>query len=166
MPAPTIDGGVASRLIVTVLELETPAPFVAEQVTAEPVVSLVIDVEPHPVEDAMPDSGSAAFHVTVTLLTYQPFKPSVPVIVRVITGAVLSMTMVRGCLAVCGWQLETLIRQLESETCTVKVKVPPMVGVVPLITPALLRLSPVGSAPDARLQVSLPNPPVATKEAE
>src|SRR5215471_1237112 len=110
---PTIDGGVASRLIVTVLRLESPAPLVAEQVTDKPAVSVVMDVGPHPVEDAIPDSGSVAFQVTVTLLTYQPFEPSVPVIVGVITAGVLSMTIFRVCVAVCGWQLETLTKQLE-----------------------------------------------------
>src|SRR5215472_6173319 len=165
MRAPIIDGGVASRLIVTVLKLESPAPFVAEQVTEKPAVSVVIDVGAHPVEDAIPDSGSVAFQLTVTLLTYQPFEPIVPAIVGVITGGVLSITILRVCVAVCGWQLETLTRQLESTTCTVKVKVPPVAGVVPLITP-LLKLSPVGSAPDARLHVTFPKPPVALKAAE
>ena len=163
---PIIDGGVASRLIVTVLRLESPAPLVAEQVTEKPAVSVVMDVGPHPVEDAMPDSGSIAFEVTVTLLTYQPFEPSVPAIVGVITGGVLSMTMLRVIWAVCGWQLETLIRQLESAACTVKVNVPPVAGVVPLITPALLRASPVGRAPEVRLHVTFPKPPVAFSEAE
>src|SRR5262249_25227018 len=83
---PIIDAGVVSRLIVTVFRLESSAPFVAEQVAEKPAVSVVMDVEPHPVDDAMPDSGSVAFQVTVTLLTYQPFEPSVPAIVGVITG--------------------------------------------------------------------------------
>lgn len=161
-----ITGGVASRLIVTVLELNRPAPFVAEHVTARPTVSVVTDVEPQPVEDAIPDSGSTALQVTVTLLTYQPFRPSVPEIVGVITGGVLSMMTLRVWLDVCGWQLETLPKQLESVTWTVKVKVPPVAGVVPLMTPALLRLRPVGSAPDWRAQVTFPNPPVASREAE
>src|SRR5215472_13555787 len=141
---PTIAGGVAPRLTVTVRELARPAPFVAEQVSVWPAVSEMIDVEPHPVEEAMPDSGSVALQVIVTLLMYQPFSPSVPVMVGAITGGVLSMTMVKVCVAVCGWQLDKLTRQLESMTCTLKVKVPLVAGVVPLTSPAPLRLSPVG----------------------
>lgn len=159
----TMDGGVASRLIVTVLKRDSPAPFVAEQVNVRPAVSVVMDVELHPVEDAMPDSGSVALQVTVTLETYQPLRPRVPVIVGVITAGVLSMTMVRLWFAVCGRQFDTLNKQLESTTCTVKVEVPPVAGVVPLMTPALLRVRPEGRAPDTRLQVSLPNPPAAVK---
>lgn len=92
---PVITGGVASLLIVTFLELIRPAPFVAEQVSVRPEVSVVMGVEPHPVEDAIPDSGSVALQVTVTLLTYQPLSPSVPVTVGEITGGVLSMMIVK-----------------------------------------------------------------------
>jgi hypothetical protein len=48
----------------------------------------------------------------------------------------------------------------------VKLKVPPVEGVVPLINPPLLKLRPVGSEPDTRLHVKVPNPPVAFNEAE
>ena len=92
---PKIVGGVVSRLTVTVLELGRPAPFTAEHVSVRPAVSVVMDVEPQPVEDATPDSGSVAVQVTVTLLTYQPLRPNVPLIAGVITGGVLSMTMVK-----------------------------------------------------------------------
>jgi hypothetical protein len=85
-----ITGFVVSRLIVTKFEAERPAPFVAEQVTFVPAVSLLIVVEPQPLEDAMPESGSATVHVTLTSDTYQPLRPSVPVTVGVIDGDVTS----------------------------------------------------------------------------
>ena len=47
-----------------------------------------------------------------------------------------------------------------SVTLTVKLAATGIVG-VPEITPALLRLSPAGSVPEARVQVSVPLPPVA-----
>ena len=53
----------------------------------------------------------------------------------------------------------------ESVTFTVKVEVPGVVG-VPEIAPELLKERPAGSdEPDARLQVSVPAPPLACKVA-
>ena len=51
-----------------------------------------------------------------------------------------------------------------SVTLTVKLAETGVVG-VPEITPALLRLSPAGSAPEARVQVRVPVPPVAASAA-
>ena len=48
----------------------------------------------------------------------------------------------------------------ESVTCTVKVEVPETVG-SPVMTPELLNDKPVGKAPFAKLQVSVPTPPRA-----
>ena len=72
-------GGVLSIFIVTGAELVSPAPFVAEQVSVTPAVSAVsVVVELQPEDDAIPDSESLTFQVTVTLLSYQPLLPSVP----------------------------------------------------------------------------------------
>ncbi len=68
----------------------TPAPFVAEHVNVVPVVSESIVVVLHPVLDVIPDSGSLTLQLTVTSLVYQPLLPSVPFIVGVITGGVVS----------------------------------------------------------------------------
>ena len=88
---PEMTGGVWSILIVTETEAESPAPFVAEQVKVAPAVSAVRVVGVHPVEDAMPDSGSVTFQLTVTLLRYHPLFPTVPVIWGLITGGVVSI---------------------------------------------------------------------------
>jgi hypothetical protein len=45
---------------------------------------------PHPLLDAMPDSGSLTSQLTVTPLIYQPSLPSVPDIIGCITGSVAS----------------------------------------------------------------------------
>jgi hypothetical protein len=45
---------------------------------------------PHPLLDAMPDSGSLTFQLTVTSLIYQPLLPGVPDIIGCITGGVVS----------------------------------------------------------------------------
>jgi hypothetical protein len=52
----------------------------------------------------------------------------------------------------------------ESVTCTVKVKVPGTVG-SPAMTPELLNDKPVGKAPLAKIQVSVPTPPVDCRVA-
>ena len=83
-------GPVLSSLIVTEAELGNPAPFVAEQVTVWPVVSELSVVLSQPEDDAMPDSGSLTFQLTVTLLVYQPLAPAVPVTEGVMTGGVAS----------------------------------------------------------------------------
>jgi hypothetical protein len=73
--------------MVTEPELERPAPFVAEQVTCVPTVSVVKVVDPQPEDEAMPDSGSETVQLTVTSLLYQPL----PLALGVITGGVLSL---------------------------------------------------------------------------
>jgi len=52
----------------------------------------------------------------------------------------------------------------ESATCTAKVKLPGTVG-TPVMAPEPLSARPVGKAPLARLQVSVPVPPVACSVA-
>jgi hypothetical protein len=52
----------------------------------------------------------------------------------------------------------------ESVACTVKVEVPETVG-VPVMAPELLSDKPVGKAPLAKVQVSVPTPPVAWRVA-
>src|SRR5215467_10086057 len=84
-----ISGGVLSILTVTEVDVDRPAPFVAEQVSVTPVVSAVSVVDVQPDEDAIPDSGSVTFQVTPTLLLYQPLLPNVPVICGVIMGGVV-----------------------------------------------------------------------------
>src|ERR1043166_1051300 len=83
-------GGVASSFTVTEAELESPVPFVAEQVSVTPAVSPGKAVVPHPEEDAMPDSGSVTLQLTVTGLRYQPPLPEVPLMVGVMSGGVAS----------------------------------------------------------------------------
>ena len=80
-------GGVWSILIVTGIELDSPAPFVAEHVNVAPVVRIV---GTQPVEEAMPVSGSLRLQLTVTLLVYQPLVPVGPETVGTITGGVSS----------------------------------------------------------------------------
>ena len=71
-------------------EFDNPAPLVAEHVKVVPGVFMVRLIEPQPVEDAIPDSGSTTDQVTVTPLIYQPLVPSVPVTVGWMTGGVVS----------------------------------------------------------------------------
>src|SRR6478672_12632833 len=73
-------------------EAARPTAFVAEQVSVTPAVSLVRLVGAHPVEDAIPESGSDTLQFAVTALRYQPLLPTVPVICGLITGGVGSMT--------------------------------------------------------------------------
>src|SRR5438046_1884597 len=49
-------------------------------------------VVPQPVWDVTVESGSETFQLRLTLLTYQPLVPRVPVIVGVTTGGVESAT--------------------------------------------------------------------------
>src|SRR5215510_6108856 len=77
---PEITGGVLSTLMVTGTEVDRPAELLAEQVRVTPAVSAVRLIDVHPVEDAIPDSGSDTLQFTVTALRYQPLLPSVPVI--------------------------------------------------------------------------------------
>src|SRR5262249_16762085 len=55
-----------------------PSVFVALQVIVLPLVSALMVVVSQPDEVAMPDTGSATVHVTVTVPVYQPFAPAVP----------------------------------------------------------------------------------------
>src|SRR5512147_1326115 len=78
-------------MIVTDCEAVPPA-LVAVQVSVVPVVSVVMLVVPQPEVLEMVDSLSTTLQLTLTLLVYQPFVPSVPVTVGVITGGVVSET--------------------------------------------------------------------------
>ena len=85
-----ITGAVWSILMVADAEFDNPAPFVAEHVRVVPSVFVMRLAAPHPVVDAIPDSGSTTDQETVTLLVYQPLVPSVPVTVGWMTGEVVS----------------------------------------------------------------------------
>src|SRR5581483_4286605 len=75
---PEITGGVLSILRVMGTDVARPTPFVAEQVRVMPSVSAVRLIGAHPVEDAMPDSGSDTLQLTVTAVRYQPLLPAAP----------------------------------------------------------------------------------------
>ena len=92
---PVIAGAVLSILIVSGTERVRPAPFVAEHVSVMPAISFARVVDEHPLEEAMPDSGSVTDQATVTLLRYQPFVPKVPLTVGVIAGGVRSAVAIR-----------------------------------------------------------------------
>src|SRR5687767_179946 len=77
---PAIAGGVASILIVADSVFVSPTPFTASHAIVSPLVSPVSFRGSHPCEDAIPDSASLRFHVTVTSPTYQPLSPSLPAI--------------------------------------------------------------------------------------
>ena len=68
-----------------------PPELVAVQVNVRPAVSTCTTVVPQP-EELTDDSSSETAQLTVTLLRYQPPLPSVPVIVGVTTGGVVSTT--------------------------------------------------------------------------
>ena len=87
---PEIAGGVLSTLMVIGTEVDRPTALLAAQVRVTPAVSPVRVVGVHPVEDAIPDSGSETLQFMVTALRYQPLLPSVPVIWGVIIGGVIS----------------------------------------------------------------------------
>jgi hypothetical protein len=84
-----IVGGVVSRFIVTDFVVVPPA-LVAEQEKVTPVVSLVTELLTQPVFELITDSGSVTVQVRVTLEMYHPLFPSVPLILGVITGPVVS----------------------------------------------------------------------------
>jgi len=136
--------------------------LVAEQVTVVPAVSAVSVVGLQPVEEAIPDSGSTTVQVTVTALLYQPLLPAVPVMVWVMTGGVLSITMLRVLVLVWGAG-QGRERQLESATLTVIEKLPAE-GIGPEMTPAGLTTNPAG--PDTKLQVMGRMPPVAARAGD
>src|SRR5437879_5251205 len=87
---PDIWGGVVSILTVTEVEFDSPAALLAVQVSFTPAVSAVRMFVPKPDEGTMLDPGLVTLHLTVTLLTYQPFFPSVPVTWGTMTGGVTS----------------------------------------------------------------------------
>jgi hypothetical protein len=80
-----------SVLIVIGIELDRPAPFVAEHVNVTPAVSVVNVLLLHPNDDVMPDSGSVTLQLTVTLLVYQPWLPNAPDMRGTMTGSVVSI---------------------------------------------------------------------------
>jgi hypothetical protein len=69
---PEINGGVLSILMVTGTVVARPTALLAEQVRVTPAVSPARSVGAHPVEEAIPDSGSVTVQFTVTALRYQP----------------------------------------------------------------------------------------------
>src|SRR5919204_6965806 len=80
-------GGVLSSFKV-LLTVVVPPSLVAEQVSVVPVVSAVSVIASQPLVERITDSGSVTDQFTVTLLVYQPFEPSVPVMTGVTTGGV------------------------------------------------------------------------------
>ena len=70
--------------------LDNPTPFVAEQVTVAPAVSIINVVIAQPLENLIPDSESLSFQDTVTSVLYHPLFPSTPATVGTITGGVVS----------------------------------------------------------------------------
>ena len=87
---PDIWGGVVSILTVTEAEFDSPAALLAVQVSFKPAVSDVRTLAPQPDEDTIVDPGLVTLQLTVTLLTYQPFFPGVPVTWGTMTGGVTS----------------------------------------------------------------------------
>src|SRR5262245_32890951 len=85
-------GAVLSTLMVTLRDAGPPV-LLAEHVKLVPAVSLVTVCVAQPLVDVIVDSLSTTLHDTVTLLVYQPFEPSTPVTVGVMTGGVLSILM-------------------------------------------------------------------------
>jgi hypothetical protein len=75
-------GAVLSSLMVTLLLVSSPPIVVAVHVSFEPGVSVIRVSVLQPVVLSAPTTVQP----TVTLLRYQPFNPSVPVIVTVISG--------------------------------------------------------------------------------
>ena len=75
------EGAVLSSLIVTLLAVSS-GPFWAEHVSFVPAVPAVNVTVSQPDDEVSPTTCQSI----VTLLRYQPFSPSVPVIVRVISG--------------------------------------------------------------------------------
>ena len=69
--------------------VEDPPPLVAEHVNVTPAVSAATVLAAH-AGVVIKVSGSVTVQVTVTLLVYQPFCPSVPASAGVITGGVVS----------------------------------------------------------------------------
>jgi hypothetical protein len=80
-------GAVLSTLIV-LPTVVVPPSLDAEQVKVAPVVSAVIVVASQPLVDRITDSGSTTVQLSVTLVVYQPFVPSVPKMTGVTCGGV------------------------------------------------------------------------------
>jgi hypothetical protein len=91
-------GAVLSILIVTE-SLEDPPALWAEHEDVAPAVSTVKFWVPQPESMTAAESGSVTVHATVTLLVYQPLLPAVPVMVFVMTGAVVSQIRVTDAVA-------------------------------------------------------------------
>jgi hypothetical protein len=88
-------GAVASRLIVT-LWIVVPPVLVAWQVKVTPVVSVATVWRSQPTCMVTVDSLSTTDQLTLTVLVYQPLFPSVPLILGVMIGGVVSaLLMVR-----------------------------------------------------------------------
>jgi hypothetical protein len=80
-------GAVLSTLIV-LPTVVVPPSLDAEHVKVAPVVSDVIVVASQPLVDRITDSGSTTVQLSVTLVVYQPFVPSVPKMTGVTCGGV------------------------------------------------------------------------------
>src|SRR5262249_5566026 len=80
-------GAVMSTLIV-LLTVVVPPSLDAEHVNVAPDVSLGIVVASQPLVDRITDSGSTTVQLSVTLVVYQPFVPSVPKRTGVTCGGV------------------------------------------------------------------------------
>lgn len=85
-------GEVRSIFTVTEAEFDKPALLVTVQVSVVPSggVSLLRVVVAHPLDEAIPDSGSETDQMTVTGTLFQPLLLAAGVTVGVITGAVVS----------------------------------------------------------------------------
>src|SRR4051812_20360237 len=83
--APT--AGATESIFTTIPFDAVPPTLVARHSSATPAVSAATSRASHPVE-VHADSGSSTVHLTFTGPRYQPSSPTVPVTVRVMTGAV------------------------------------------------------------------------------
>jgi hypothetical protein len=85
-------GAVRSIFTVTEAEFDKPAPLVTVQVSVVPSsgVSLLRVVVAHPLDEAIPDSGSETDQVTVTGPLFQPLLLALGVTADVATGGVVS----------------------------------------------------------------------------
>src|SRR3954469_13966698 len=88
--------------MVAVLRAVRPAPLVAEHVKLAASVSLVTFAAAQPLVLVTPLSGSLSLQVRATFEVYQPSRPSVPVMVGLISGGVASSgsPMITVCVAV------------------------------------------------------------------
>src|SRR4051812_26475424 len=85
-------GSVASRLIVTDVDVEPP-PLVALQLKTIPVVSAATVTGPQSTWDEISESGSATAQVSFASVVYQPLALSVPTMTGVMVGGVVSTEM-------------------------------------------------------------------------